>query len=573
MSKFEKSELLTYDDLEVLLSSTEPTERAKVVLPTIQKMYFKFDNITYKFNKEIIAYNEVKSLNDSNLKAIISELITQSKYNLDAKQKATFEKIYKKEYPKLSELTTISKYSECVMVELEKDTYKFADPQFNKIHFRNGYFDLTTGEFRNRVINVDYINFYINRDYHKPSQESINKIYKIIDQIYTDKNDRDYLLQAFGIAMTGTSTQEQKVLFFIGKASAGKSTILSMLKLAFDKYVFELEASTFTKTISKSEINKILNTYLYNRNIRISNVNEPEDTRMDESLFKDFVDGNIKTTTLYEDGQNSFKHYSKICMTANTMPKIKMDQGVIRRIEAYNHKTSKFVDTDEEVNEQQHMYKKDLNLLKKLEENDELLNAISYIIVSHAVKYNKGEIIKSTPAFQDFKDEIIKSNDVVQDFIDKYIVKTNCESDKVGKNEMYNKFKEFQPKSNITAEQLRDDLKNKDFEYDFKKKLHNLHGVFLKCRINYSDVNEELEQDLIDNDKNKEIIEKQAKEIEKQAKEIEKQAKEIEELKKMVMKFNVELVKENTVNIKQTEDETTDDDFNEFLTTFNKKNE
>jgi hypothetical protein len=60
MSKFEKSELLTYDDLEVLLSSTEPTERAKVVLPTIQKMYFKFDNITYKFNKEIIAYNEVK---------------------------------------------------------------------------------------------------------------------------------------------------------------------------------------------------------------------------------------------------------------------------------------------------------------------------------------------------------------------------------------------------------------------------------------------------------------------------------------------------------------------------------
>ena len=458
MNKFEKSELLTVENLTTLLESTEPTERADVVVPTLKKLIFSYGKSTFKYNKDTIAYDNTEELNEGTLSTMISGLITQSKRNLDDKTTRDFEKRYPKGFNLLSEMNTISKYSKCAMVSLKDETYKFADPQLNKIHFKNGYCDLLTGEFKKRERNVDFVNFNINRDYKQPKKESIKKIYDIIDQIYTNKNDRDYLLQAFGIAMTGKSTQQQKILFFIGKGSAGKSTILSMLKLAFNEYVFELDASTFSKSTSKSDINKILNTYLLNRNIRISNVNEPKDTRMDESLFKDFIDGNIKTTSLYQDGQNLFKHLSKICMTANTMPKIKMDSGVKRRIEAYNH-TSNFVEKDEEVDEENQVYKKDEGLLQAIEENDELLNAISYIIFSQAVKFNKGEILKQTPSFQEFKDEIIQSNDIIQDFIDKYIIRTDSENDRVSKIEMHNKFKEFQPRSNITIEQLRDDLK------------------------------------------------------------------------------------------------------------------
>ena len=533
MSKFEKSELLTIENLTTLLESTEPTERAEVVIPTLKKLIFSYGKSTYKYNKDTIAYDATEELNEGNLSTMISGLITQSKRNLDDKTTRDFEKRYPKGFNLLSEMNTISKYSKCVMVALKDDTYKFADPQLNKIHFKNGYYDLRTGEFKQRERNVDFVNFYINRDYKQPKKESISKIYNIIDQIYTNKNDRDYLLQAFGIAMTGKSTQQQKILFFIGKGSAGKSTMLSMLKLAFNEYVFELDASTFSKSTGKSEINKILNTYLLNRNIRISNVNEPKDTRMDESLFKDFIDGNIKTTSLYHDGQNLFKHLSKICMTANTMPKIKMDSGVKRRIEAYNHK-SKFVEKDEEVDEENQIFKKDEKLLQIIEENDELLNAISYIIFSQAVKYNKGEIIKQTPAFEDFKEEVIQSNDIIQDFIDKYIVKTDSESDKVSKIEMHNKFKEFQPRSNITIEQLRDDLKNKDFIYEWKPKMNGIQGIYLKCRINHNGINDDLENDRIDNNAN---------DTKKYIDEIEKLKEEIKRLNKIVEQNNKPVVK------------------------------
>jgi phage/plasmid-associated DNA primase len=524
MNKFEKSELLTIENLTTLLESTEPTERADVVVPTLKKLIFSYGKSTFKYNKDTIAYDNTEELNEGTLSTMISGLITQSKRNLDDKTTRDFEKRYPKGFNLLSEMNTISKYSKCAMVALKDETYKFADPQLNKIHFKNGYCDLLTGEFKKRERNVDFVNFYINRDYKQPKKESIKKIYEIIDQIYTNKNDRDYLLQAFGIAMTGKSTQQQKILFFIGKGSAGKSTILSMLKLAFNEYVFELDASTFSKSTSKSDINKILNTYLLNRNIRISNVNEPKDTRMDESLFKDFIDGNIKTTSLYQDGQNLFKHLSKICMTANTMPKIKMDSGVKRRIEAYNH-TSKFVEKDEEIDEESQVYKKDEGLLQAIEENDELLNAISYIIFSQAVKFNKGEILKQTPSFQEFKDEIIQSNDIIQDFIDKYIIKTDSENDRVSKIEMHNKFKEFQPRSNITIEQLRDDLKNKDFVYEWKPKMNGIQGIYLKCRINHNGFDDDLENDRIDNTAN---------ETKKYIDEIEKLKAEIQRLNKII---------------------------------------
>lgn len=529
MIKFEKSELLTVKDLTTLLESTEPTERAEIVAPNLKKLIFTFGKSSFKYNNETIAYDVAEELTEGYLSTIISSFITQSKRNLDDKTIRDLEKRYPKSFNALSEMSTINKYSKSALVLLKDDKYKFTNPQFNRVHFRNGYYDLKTGEFKKRERNVDYVNFYIDRDYKQPSQESISKIFKIIDQIYTNKDDRDYLLQAFGIAMTGKSTQQQKILFFIGKGSAGKSTILSMLKLAFEDYVFELDSKTFSKKTSNTDVNKILNTYLINRNIRISNVNEPEDTKMNESLFKDFIDGNIKTTSLYQDGQNLFKHNSKICSTANTMPKIKMDTGVIRRIEAHNHK-SKFVSNDSEVNEAKHIYKKDEELLQKLEENEDLLNALSYVIFKYAIDYNNGKIIKQTPSFEEFKEEVIQSNDIIQDFVDKYVIRTEDANDKIGKTEMYNKFKEFQPKSNITMEQLRDDLKNKDFEYLWKPKCNGIQGIFIKCRLNSHGHCDELDEEL----KSNMIINNAPSDREKFIDEIEKLKAEVARLNKVI---------------------------------------
>jgi phage/plasmid-associated DNA primase len=147
----------------------------------LKKLIFSYGKSTYKYNKDTIAYDNTEELNEGTLSTMISGLITQSKRNLDDKTTRDFEKRYPKGFNLLSEMNTISKYSKCAMVALKDDTYKFADPQLNKIHFKNGYCDLLTGEFKKRERNVDFVNFYINRDYKQPKKESIKKIYEIIE--------------------------------------------------------------------------------------------------------------------------------------------------------------------------------------------------------------------------------------------------------------------------------------------------------------------------------------------------------------------------------------------------------
>ena len=54
----------------------------------------------------------------------------------------------------------------------------------------------------------------------------------------------------------------------------------------------------------------MLNSYAKKTYTRTSHINEPQDTKIDESLFKDHIDGKIQTTSLYIDGSNYFQHYS-----------------------------------------------------------------------------------------------------------------------------------------------------------------------------------------------------------------------------------------------------------------------
>ncbi len=54
-----------------------------------------------------------------------------------------------------------------------------------------------------------------------------------------------------------------------------------------------------------------------------------KDSKIDDSLFKSFCDGQLETTQLYKDGQSSFRHYSIPIFTSNNMPNLKVDSGIV----------------------------------------------------------------------------------------------------------------------------------------------------------------------------------------------------------------------------------------------------
>jgi phage/plasmid-associated DNA primase len=485
-------DLLTFVEIEKMITDTETYNKAVLISSKIKDVLFTYKDFTFRFNKDAIAYDSIENKNDDYLITLISFLLSKSKEKLSSDNRHILESRYPKVFPCLADISRIKQYIPIVRTLLNETEYKFSDCQFNKIHFKNGYYDMTNGQFFKRIKNKDFVNFYIPRNYKKATQSSIDKVMGIIKQIYPVECERNYLLQSFAFAMTGTSTIKQKILILLGKGSSGKSTIIEMLSLAFSNYIIALDRTLFSRGTTQTQVNKILNTFLANRNIRITHINEPEDTKMDETLFKDFVDGNIKTTSLFKDGQNVFKHYSKITFTSNTMPKIKMDTGVIRRLEA--HKTlSNFTDKKEDVNEAKHIYLKNENLLTDLSKSDDLMNAICDIIFDYALKYHNGEVFPQPESFRDIKDEIVHSNDVIGDFIEKYMIKTDNEKDKVGKSEAYDMFKQFKPKSLITEAQFREDMQHKGFEYQWKPKKNGIQGIFIKCKMNLVGNIEELD--------------------------------------------------------------------------------
>jgi hypothetical protein len=342
-AKFNNSDLLTYEEIKKIMFETEPTETAKIITKKINKYIFCVLDFTFQYRENTVSYDEIGKMKDEMLGTYISLLITQSKNNLKPEAREKLKDKSKDAFNSLAQDKTINKYLKHVKSFLIETEYKFSDPQLNKIHFKNGYYDMKENLFKKRVKGEDFINFYIDRDYKPAKPETIEKINNYLKKIYYVDDDRNYLLMTLAIAFTGQSTKNQKILYLIGTGSSGKTTIINFCKSAFSNYVFEMNRTTFSASTPENQKNKILNEFLINRNIRLSNINEPEDTRQDETLFKDFCDGIIKTTSLFRDGQNTIKHYSKLIYTANTMLKIKKDSGVICRTDSYRH-TSKFTD-------------------------------------------------------------------------------------------------------------------------------------------------------------------------------------------------------------------------------------
>ena len=148
--------------------------------------------------------------------------------------------------------------------------------------------DLKENIFKERTIDKHYITEYISRNYEPSTKEQKEEILNIIHKTYSKKQDLDCILYNLGSAISGVSKKDQSTLFLLGNGSSGKSMIMTLTKECIECYFQELESNTFSYGYTK--IDKILNTFSKNPQIRISWINEMKDTKMDESLFKSFCE-------------------------------------------------------------------------------------------------------------------------------------------------------------------------------------------------------------------------------------------------------------------------------------------
>lgn len=474
--KFDKKDLLSFEEIEQLIISVRPNQKAQIISSKLLNYLLINNGNFYRFDIEKVLYIKEDN-NDDYILTLITLFIDKSYENLNQKDQEIIQLKYKKTYDKIFLNSDVNKYLPQLLTYLTNNKVDFSDPHLFEIHFLNGFYNFKTGKFEKREVKKHFINVHINREFTPAVKEDIAKVYKDINKIYPNIDDRNYLLMTLGQAITGQACAEQTMLFLLGLGSTGKSTILELCKLVLQDYVFTLPKQTFSKGYSK--IDKILNTYMMRPYIRLSHINEPEDTKIDESLFKDHCDGKIQTTTLYADGSNDFQHYSKMVFTANTLPNIKIDSGSVRRVDAFNH-TSKFTKEPKEVNESSHVYLANKDFLIQRENDIKYLNAFFCILAEFGFNWlTKTNIFKQTDNFRNTKDAIVSSNDIIQDFIDQHITITKKDSDRISRDDMFETFKANFPKSLITPTQLLNSLKQKDIIYNADYRLNKLKGCYV----------------------------------------------------------------------------------------------
>ena len=483
---------LCLKNLETLLTSMFPNEKASVISAILKDhciisngiLYEVTSNITYKVTKSEIKMKLYK----------MATLLIQESYNqLDQQTKKLLNLEYSKQIASIFSNASVEKFYPQLYSELENNEVKF-DDYLCEIHFNNGFMDLKTSEFKQRVLHQHYITEYIRRDYIKSSKSQQKEILKPFSKIYPKHEDLECILLVLASCLSGKANIDQDTLFLLGKGSSGKSFTLELTKACIEMYVKELKADTFTNSNAKAD--KILNTFNKSPYVLIAWINEMEDKKMDDSLFKAFCDGKAQTTVLYQDGSNSIELKSKAIITANTMPNIKIDTGTTRRILSYTHK-SNFVDDVKDVDESQHKYLKDKELLNKLKEQPALLNAWFDILASYCNKWLNGEKMKYNQNFEETKANVTLSNDIFQDFLDSKVNITNNPEHRIGKNEMHKAFSSMYPTKFLTVQQIINSLKEKGLQYEntFRCKNDGIRGVFMCCKLEDARTNDDEEED------------------------------------------------------------------------------
>lgn len=488
--EFKKEDLLTLQDFKNLLVY-DVNDRADIITNNLINYVFYFNGALYKFDSKLVIYKKVESKEDDDeLLTIITKFISVSKKILVNKDN---QELYDKSFKSFGENMNIQKMLPQIRVGLKREDVPFS-PDFYQIHYRNGFINLKTLKFENRIIGKHFVRAYINREYKPSSKEQQEIILNRIRKIYPVKEDLESILYILGSAMTGKATKEQKILFLLGLGESGKSTILLLTQKAIDCYFQQLEEDAFSN--SNTNKDKTFSTFYDGQHIRIIWTNEPKEDGMNVSVFKMFVEGVIKGKLLYKNGIHQFEHNGLPVFTANTLPNIKMDTGVKRRFRGCNH-MSKFTSDKKLVNESKNIFLKDRDFLDNIVQEG-LLDAWIDILSIYANKWINGEEIPLSKNFQQATEEMINVNDIYQDFIDSKLKITTDEGDKIGKNLMLSMFKEMYPNRGICIQTLISKLGERKIEYNssLRCKDDNTRGCF-KC-VGLRDCDDEIVEPQLD---------------------------------------------------------------------------
>jgi phage/plasmid-associated DNA primase len=240
------------------------------------------------------------------------------------------EKMWRKMKDEFTKGSNFNDIRDVLITDLRDDSFvQKLDTKKAIIAFKNGIYNLETGQFEKGGIKAEYLLTACNDfDWVEPTQEQIENVTKEFKKINNwNETHLKYYLSILGYALTGYSDLQQEFYYLRGQtASNGKSIIFETLEDIMPNYVCK-SSSDILDLNSKND--KEIPTW---QGKLIVWINELTNSKKNPELVKAIGDGtSYKYKRLYSTFSVTQPINFKLFCVSNYSLNIKADNGVARR--------------------------------------------------------------------------------------------------------------------------------------------------------------------------------------------------------------------------------------------------
>ena len=342
--------------------------------------------------------------------------------------------------------------------------------QYYNIHFENGVYDIKKKEFRPRIYS-DYVTKILPYPFiHKKDIEEkiINETFDFFKKVQPNEDMRRFQLSYLAHCITGDTTNQVMKINIGYSASNGKSTEIAIHQNTFPIYTCKLDRRTFNENFEKRHKQFL---QLIREPIRLAYMEEMDRKKIDVEVLKDVVDGKKLDCEILFGTKEEKPIQCKLLTCSNKDFNMDADDGVKRRcrVEAYE---SRFVDNDDELDAENHIYKRVRGFEEKFN-NDLYRNAYFHLLLEYI------DDLYIPESSKELFNEIAGDYDVFTNTLTEQYIITKKEEDKVSKEDLTSYFE----LKSIKWEKVLPELKRLGLKYDRRKMINGKQGIIYGLQI------------------------------------------------------------------------------------------
>jgi len=339
--------------------------------------------------------------------------------------------------------------------------------------FKNGVYDLKTHIFR-KAKPEELITCTTGYKYKEASESHIKKVHKIIKSMFSNKQEREYVLKTLATGLLGENKYEEFYIW-IGNGSNGKGVLRDMIKSVTGDYFSSLDIEYLCKNKFKKCATSADPIMAGLKNSRMVISTEPEGTAKLRTAQLKKLSGrdDVSPRDLYKSNFTFVPKFKMIIQTNQEVEIAGDDGGIQRRLRFITFR-NKFVDNPTLKCHRQI----DRDLKTKIRDERYVLAFLSILLEYYKKLDDKLEM---PDTFQKETEEYLNKFDPIKRFVDERVEITGKSVDFVSTTNLYNAYIEFYRGDNKGKNRSNFSriMKNKGFNRVRKRKANGYNKIKL----------------------------------------------------------------------------------------------